>query len=665
MTEQNNNQNPNEAYYLHPSNVPNAYEQFRADNAAMEDELIEKVITRVMSKSIESIGNVILEKIQFLVPYLLILFLFAVWILRRLFFKRQSSGVPSVEDSRVPPVVNVDDNSSKKSYAGRLKLSVWDTEGIDVRDLTMPKEIACQKKPMLDNPIDLETQNFEKLRRATKDKVATLRFEKEIEFSIPTQDEEVETIGNLIQNAKAIPYKKVLERERRVWFGENEDEAGDHDRRLKSNVLGETLKASLSVSALTTIETNYKGKYEIKFEGRKWVNGPLLLWCVMQEGEYIRIFGESKAESNEWTEAESNKKDDIETKLSEYPKDKLVKVLAFLVCEGSKENTNDSDKKNGRDYKRPAWKEEKPKDGEKIRTVDGVEYHWCPHCNKGNSMWTTHAKHLTPEEFKAQQKEKDRSKEEETKPDISDLWSNNLPDIVEVDIEEDNSNADYFPLCKTKTEPNTDEIFEREMEEYNSSGASEGGNLNPTQASTNSVEHRIDEKATKTTPTVEEQVKELLATVEILTKKRNEYHLNKSIKSNRVIQYLRSRERPPVWEQLVEQNTEHYGFVDPGTEPTSLDWSNLHLEELKNRDGVSFGKPEGADHTSHKADDTEQSNPGAPQINDNEKKESRPSESESVFHPSERTEGDDNKTRLESLDLDQPRLQIALKTCHL
>ena len=100
-----------------------------------------------------------------------------------------------------------------------------------------------------------------------------------------------------------------------------------------------------------------------------------------------------------------------------------------------------------------------------------------------------------------------------------DLWSYNLSDIGEVDIKEDNSNPDYCPLCKTKTEPNTDEIFEREMEEYNSSGASEGENLNPTQASMNSVEHRIVEKATKTTPTVEEQVKKLLATVEILTKK--------------------------------------------------------------------------------------------------------------------------------------------------
>lgn len=245
-----------------------------------------------------------------------------------------------------------------------------------------------------------------------------------------------------------------------------------------------------------------------------------------------------------------------------------------------------------------------------------------------------------------------------------DLWSNNIPDIVEVDIEEDNSNADYFPLCTTKTEPNTDEIFEREMEEYNSSGALEGGNLNPTQASTNSVEHRIVEKATNTTSTVKEQVKKLLATFEILTKKRNEYHLNKSIKSNRVhaldngrIQYLQSRERPPIWEQLVEQNTKHYGVVDPRTEPTSLDWSNLHLEELKNRDGVSFGKPEGADHTSNKGDDTEQSNPGAPQINDDEEEKSRSSESESVFHPLERTEGDDYKTRLESLDLDQPRLR--------
>ena len=111
-----------------------------------------------------------------------------------------------------------------------------------------------------------------------------------------------------------------------------------------------------------------------------------------------------------------------------------------------------------------------------------------------------------------------------------DLWSNNLPDFGEVDIEEDNSDPDYCPLYKTKTEPNMDEIFEREMEEYNSSGASEGGNLNPTnptQATKNGVENRIAvEKATKPKPTVEEQVKELLAAVEILTKKRNEAQMS-------------------------------------------------------------------------------------------------------------------------------------------
>jgi hypothetical protein len=79
-----------------------------------------------------------------------------------------------------------------------------------------------------------------------------------------------------------------------------------------------------------------------------------------------------------------------------------------------------------------------------------------------------------------------------------------------------------------------DKIFEREIEECNSSGASEGRNLNPTQATKKGVENRIVEKATRTAPTVEEQVKESLATVEILTKKRNEYHLNESIKSKRV-----------------------------------------------------------------------------------------------------------------------------------
>ena len=65
------------------------------------------------------------------------------------------------EDSRVPPVVNVDDNSSKKGYAGRLKLSVWDTEGIDVRDSMMAKEIAYQKKSMLENPQLKTLRSFE------------------------------------------------------------------------------------------------------------------------------------------------------------------------------------------------------------------------------------------------------------------------------------------------------------------------------------------------------------------------------------------------------------------------------------------------------------------------------------------------------------------------
>ena len=537
MTEENNNQIPSEAYYLHPSNMPGAYEEFRADHSAMEDELIEKAIARVMSKSIESIGNIMIEQIQFLGPYLLISFLMITgWILRKLFLKYQPKGVPSVqsvrEDSQVPPVVNVEDSSSKKSYAnksyaGGLKLSVWDTEGIDVRDSTMAKEIAYQKKSMLDNPIDLTTQNFEKLRRAAKDKVATIRFEKEIEYSIQTQDEEVEAIGNIIQNAKSIPLYKVQERERRVWFGENEFEAGDHDRRLKSNVLGETLKASLSASARTTIETNYKGKYEIEFEGRNWVSGPLLLWCIMQEmslspwqeidskkeqfrtakiqgdinksldylskivkrvqelggvihdsdivskvhsmldtitsfddpkmaeflqfrntlrredqtligkgkqgrssntliselkGEYIRIFGESKksnasrkkkSDSDDgWTEVKSKKKC-LEAKLSQYPKDKLVQAVALLAREGNR-NTNNSNKQNGGANKRPAWKEEKPKDGEKVRNVDGVDFTWCQKCNKGNGMWTTHEKHLDRKEYRAQQKEKNDSNKEKS-----------------------------------------------------------------------------------------------------------------------------------------------------------------------------------------------------------------------------------------------------------
>ncbi|GFH59559.1 predicted protein [Chaetoceros tenuissimus] len=101
MTKSNNNQNPSEAYYLHPSNMPGAYEQFRNDHSAMEDELIEKAIARIMSKSIESIGNILIEQIQFLVPYLLIIFLMITgWILRKLFLKHQSNGVPSVQSLR-------------------------------------------------------------------------------------------------------------------------------------------------------------------------------------------------------------------------------------------------------------------------------------------------------------------------------------------------------------------------------------------------------------------------------------------------------------------------------------------------------------------------------------------------------------------------------------
>ena len=515
MTEPNSNQNPSDipsaASYFDPSRMPGTFDQFRTDHVTMEDELIEKAIAKVMSKFIENIGNIIIDQIQFLVPYLQVLSLMImVWILRKLFIKYQFNGEPSVqsvrEDSRVPPVVNVDDNSSKKSnakksYAGGLKLSVWDTEGIDVRDSTMAKEIAYQKKPMLENQIDLTTQNYEKIRRATKDKVATLRYEEEIEYRIPTQDEEVETVGNIIQNAKSIPYLKVQKREHEVWCEDSYDDDRNHDRRLKSNVLGETLKASLSASARTTIETNYKGKFEIEFEGRKLVSGPLLLWCIMQEmslapwqeidslkekfrtatirndinksldylntivkrvqelggvihdsdiiskvhsmmdtitflddpkmaeflqfrntlrredqtlagkgkqgrssatligelkGEYIRIFGELNEKSNERTEAQSDEKDDLETKFSEYPKDKLVQVLALLVHELSKENTDDSDKKNGGD----------PPHAEHLNPEELEEQQ---------------KEHLNPEELEEQQKEKDKSNEEESlsNPDVS------------------------------------------------------------------------------------------------------------------------------------------------------------------------------------------------------------------------------------------------------
>ena len=127
------------------------------------------------------------------------------------------------------------------------------------------------------------------------------------------------------------------------------------------------------------------------------------------------------------------------------------------------------------------------------------------------------------------------------------------------------------------------------------------------------------------------------------------------------VQYLRSGERPPFWEQLVEQNTKHYGVVDPRQEPTSLDWSNLHLEELKNKvDGVSVGKPEGAKHTSHEDDNPEQTNQAAAQTHDTEEEKSRSSESESAFHPSQGTEGDSN--RLDILDLDQSGLRRSQRT---
>ena len=69
MTEPNNNP----TYSLHPSNIPGAYQEFRADHAAVEDELIEKVIARVVLKFIESIGNSMIERIQSLVPYLMVL----------------------------------------------------------------------------------------------------------------------------------------------------------------------------------------------------------------------------------------------------------------------------------------------------------------------------------------------------------------------------------------------------------------------------------------------------------------------------------------------------------------------------------------------------------------------------------------------------------------
>ncbi len=59
---------------------------------------------------------------------------------------------------------------------------------------------------------------------------------------------------------------------------------------------------------------------------------------------------------------------------------------------------------------RAAWKTEPSKEGEELtKIVNGVTFEWCPNCNNGKGMYTTHKKHLSPEEFK-ELKKKQKSK---------------------------------------------------------------------------------------------------------------------------------------------------------------------------------------------------------------------------------------------------------------
>ena len=65
------------------------------------------------------------------------------------------------------------------------------------------------------------------------------------------------------------------------------------------------------------------------------------------------------------------------------------------------------------------------------------------------------------------------------------------------------------------------------------------------------------------------------------------------------VQYLRTGERPPFWEELVRDNTEHFGIVDPTQRPSrDLDWSNLDwfegakvLAKKRQMDEVPEGDP--------------------------------------------------------------------------
>ena len=47
---------------------------------------------------------------------------------------------------------------------------------------------------------------------------------------------------------------------------------------------------------------------------------------------------------------------------------------------------------NGRRNRRQQkWREVAPKSGESTtKTVDGVTFHWCTRCNKGNGLWNRH-----------------------------------------------------------------------------------------------------------------------------------------------------------------------------------------------------------------------------------------------------------------------------------
>lgn len=236
-----------------------------------------------------------------------------------------SSGIPQVvvENKPVQEASIQELGSSSAGGTSRKHLNIWQNTGLDVNDSTFSKALAAGKRPFSESKFDFSSSKVPHFLRSAEDRAKALAMRDILKYTVATEDPDVLVEGNLIVNGRSVKLEEVKSRSSKIW-DEADASFETHDKRIKSNTFGIALLATLENSARSTIEANHKKTYLVEYEGESYVDGPLLMHCILME---------TKPPSHSAVQAVKNKIRDLNIKSFKYNLPKALNQMNKLLKE--------------------------------------------------------------------------------------------------------------------------------------------------------------------------------------------------------------------------------------------------------------------------------------------------------------------------------------------